>query len=124
MRILSYNIVIIMPFLSESFWIFSLLINFFTVGDLTGEQLDEALEYLVQRVEEQQSKALALLQSVFSTFHHFSTDLKPTEASSKSDDIKEAIRTYFKTETLPEDIPHLQVQVCLSGYLSCMLLCI
>lgn len=64
----------------------------------------------MERVEEQQSKALSLLHTVYSTFHHFSTDLSDDD-DSKSDEIKHAIRTYFLTEKMPDSVPQLDIQV-------------
>lgn len=77
---------------------------------MTSEQLDQALDYLVERVEEQQNKALSLLNIVYSTFHHFATDLSD-DVDSKSDEIKAAIRTYFLTEKMPDSVPQLTIQV-------------
>jgi len=80
------------------------------LGDLTDEQLEEALNSLVSRVENQQNKALTLLQTVYSTFSFFATDFK-SEPFTRGEDIKQAIRTYFTTETLPPEIPLLPIEV-------------
>lgn len=82
-------------------------------------ELDEALDALVSRAQNQETSALQQLETIGVTVHNFSVPSVRQcqnlhdELTSKSDELKAVIRKYFKGEVLL-DIDHKrQVQTCI-----------
>lgn len=73
-------------------------------GDLTEDELDEALDALFARAQSQQNSALQQLETISNAVHKFSTPkvldcLQLTdELLRKSEDLKNVIRDYFQSE--------------------------
>lgn len=84
-------------------------------GDLTPSELDEALDYLIKRVEDQEKRAANQLEVVYSALTHFSVekfkDVEEDYDKEKSNRLKEVIRKYFECEELPKDVPLKKVEV-------------
>ncbi|KAG7211518.1 hypothetical protein KM043_010785 [Ampulex compressa] len=75
-------------------------------GDLTESELDEALEALVARALSQQTSSLQQLEIISTALNKFSTPsvekclVLDEEMEQKSDELKNVIRDYFRSETL------------------------
>nr|XP_033339982.1 ATP-dependent DNA helicase Q4 [Megalopta genalis] len=86
-------------------------------GDLTEEELDEALDALVNRAQFQEISALQQLETISATVHKFSmpsvTQCLTTneDMTSKSEDMKSVIRKYFAGEVLLNFDPKQQVKI-------------
>lgn len=87
----------------------------FSRGDMTPTELDEALDYLIQRVEGQEKRAAVQLEVVYSAFSYFSVskfkEVEEDFGKEKSDKLKEVIREYFESEKLPEEIAIKKIEV-------------
>lgn len=86
-----------------------------TRGDMTPSELDEALDYLINRVNNQEKRSNDLLSLTFNTLDHFAcnnyTDVLDTYDENKSINLKKAIKHYFETEQVSDDIPLKNFQV-------------
>ncbi|XP_017875083.1 ATP-dependent DNA helicase Q4 isoform X2 [Ceratina calcarata] len=75
-------------------------------GDLTDEELDEALDALYSRTQTQENAALQQLETIGVTLHKFSVSsvnqclAVNDEMNSRSDQLKDVIRSYFAEGTL------------------------
>lgn len=82
---------------------------------MTPSELDEALDYLIKRVEDQEKRAAVQLEVVYSAFSHFSVakykEVEEDYDKGKSDKLKQVIREYFETEKLPEEISIKKIEV-------------
>lgn len=81
-----------------------------TPGDLTEEEQDAALNALVERTQSQEIMCLKQIEAIYTAVHKFSVPLikkclnVDEEAEKKSEDLKEIIRAYFKSETSLDNI--------------------
>lgn len=70
-------------------------------GNLTGDQLDDTLDYLYKRVVDQENMCLMQLRALHSTLTSFTArtykDCITTEASDNENLLKEKIRDYFNS---------------------------
>ncbi|XP_043248757.1 ATP-dependent DNA helicase Q4 isoform X2 [Colletes gigas] len=75
-------------------------------GDLTGNELDEALDALYSRAQSQETSAIQQLETISLTLHKFSMKsvkeclITNAEITDKSDQLKNVIRKYFAGEVL------------------------
>lgn len=89
-------------------------------GDLTDEELDEALETLVDRARFQESAALQQLETISATLHRLSTpSVKKClelndEVINKSNELKDIIRNYFEGKVLVDVDSIQQVYITIS----------
>lgn len=84
-------------------------------GDMTPSELDLALDYLVERVEDQERRSSSQLSITHNILDHYgctnwSSCLEDFDLV-KSDELKNAVRTYFEIESLPDYIPSKKIQV-------------
>ncbi|XP_076286804.1 recQ4 helicase [Lasioglossum baleicum] len=86
-------------------------------GDLTEEELDEALDALVSRAQFQETSALQQLETIGVTLHKFSTPsvihctTMNEETTNKSEELKGVIRKYFAGEVLLDiDLKQMKLQ--------------
>nr|XP_012153028.1 PREDICTED: ATP-dependent DNA helicase Q4 [Megachile rotundata] len=94
-------------------------------GDLTDEELDEALEALVDRARSQETAALRQLETISVTLHKFSMpsiakclELND-EVTNKSDELKAIIRDYFEGKVLVDIDAIQQVKVENEAQIAC-----
>lgn len=83
-------------------------------GDMSSQELDDALDFLIQRVENQEKRSIDQLDVIFSALRHISTSYEKCledYVKEKSDELKRIIRKYFETEELSSEIPLLKLQV-------------
>ncbi|XP_076225557.1 recQ4 helicase [Nomia melanderi] len=75
-------------------------------GDLTEEELDEALDALYGRAQSQETSAIQQLETINATLHKFSMPsvnhclVTNEEMTNKSDELKNVIRKYFDGEAI------------------------
>ena len=78
-------------------------------GDLTDEEKDEALNALVDRSQSQETQCLNQIEAIYSAVQKFSVPsikgcLSVTDDfAKKSEDLKDVIRAYFKSEYALDD---------------------
>lgn len=81
-----------------------------TPGDLTDEEQDAALNALVERTQSQETMCLKQIEAIYTAVHKFSVQsikkclVLDEEIEKKSEDLKEIIRAYFKSESSLDDI--------------------
>ncbi|XP_078041314.1 recQ4 helicase [Augochlora pura] len=86
-------------------------------GDLTDEELDEALDALISRAQFQETSGLQQLETISTTVHKFSMPSVTQcltvneDVTSKSDDMKSVIRKYFAGEVLLNFDPNQQMKI-------------
>ncbi|XP_076650012.1 recQ4 helicase [Halictus rubicundus] len=86
-------------------------------GDLTEEELDEALDALVNRAQFQEVSALQQLETISMTLHKFSMPsvthctTMTEQTTNKSDELKIIIRKYFAGEVLLDIDPKQQMKL-------------
>ncbi|XP_033221629.1 ATP-dependent DNA helicase Q4-like [Belonocnema kinseyi] len=79
-------------------------------GDLSDEEKDAALNALAERSQSQETQCLKQIEAIYSAVHNFSlASIKGClsvneDIEKKSEDLKEVIRAYFKTESVLADI--------------------
>lgn len=85
-------------------------------GDLTEDELDEALDALFSRTQSQEISALQQLETINATLHKFSMQsvtqclTSTDEMINKSDQLKDDIRSYFNGKVLFDIDPKQQVR--------------
>ncbi|XP_051163305.1 ATP-dependent DNA helicase Q4 [Leptopilina boulardi] len=81
-----------------------------TPGDLTDEEQDAALNALVERTQSQETMCLKQIEAIYTAVHKFSVQsikkclVLDEEIEKKSEDLKEIIRAYFKSESSLDNI--------------------
>lgn len=85
-------------------------------GDLTEEELDEALDALYGRAQSQETSAVQQLETISVTLHKFSVPsvtqclITNEEMTNKSDELKNVIRKYFGGEVIIDKDSRQQVR--------------